>query len=190
MPTRPPNFDYEPFNDFTRITKRKFRVLEDRFGCVVTDITRDSHECAAIVRYVNETTAIHVNFSIMRPLPVVSLHAVESKKQRLRDGYGLVWFIRERCPESECDEQVCAKLTAALAAFENGADTRMFSRILNTILGRYASVLEEHAADFLNGDFTIAPALDILSNREYRRLQYAGAKNQATGRSGRTRKDK
>ena len=179
MPSRPPTFNYQPFNDFTRITRRKFRVLEDRFGFAVADISSNPYECAVVVRYTNATTAVEANFSTFRHMPVVSLHAVDSADQRLRSGYGLVFLIRERCPELEFDEAIGVKLNAALPASESGPDTKTFSRILNCILGRYAFVLEEHAADFLNGDFTIAPQLDKLARREHRRLQYAASKKPA-----------
>ena len=190
MASTRPTFDYQPFNDFTRITLRKFRVLQERFGCAIPDIARAPHECAVIVHYVNETTEVRVNFSTMRHMPNVSLHAVGSKKQRLRNGYGLIWFIRERCPQLEFDDETGAKLNAALRSSETDAGRKSLCRILNRVLSRYASILEEHAADFMNGDFTIAAQLDKLSRREYRRFQYAATKKKAARRPVRSTKDK
>ena len=190
MTSKRPTFDFAPFNDFTRITLRKFRVLQDRFACDVAEIAHDPHDCAAIVRYVNETTEVQVNFSTMRHMPNVSLHAVESHKQRLRNGYGLIWFIRERCPEMEFDDETGVKLNAALRSSETDTGRKSLSRILNRVLSRYASILEENAADFLNGDFAIASQLDRLSQREYRRLQYAASKKQAARRTKRSTNDK
>ena len=186
MTSKRPTFDFAPFNDFTRITLRQFRVLQERFGCEAPDVSHDPHECAVIIRYVNNTTEVQVNFSTMRHMPNVSLHAVESQKQRLRDGYGLIWFIRECCPELEFDSETGIKLNAALRSCETDASRKSLCRILNRVLGRYASVLEDNAGDFMNGDFTVARQLDKLSRREHRRLQYAASKKQ----SRRGRKDK
>ena len=74
----------------------------------------------------------------MWPMPNVSLHPLKGTTSGYTSGYGLVYFIRERCPDLEFDEAVSLGLEAAMHAYDGRGDLKPILRTLNEILGRYA----------------------------------------------------
>jgi hypothetical protein len=179
MPFHRPTFDYAPYNEFIRITLRKFRVLERRCGLEVHEILAlDPRENPVAVRYMNETTGVEVGYGMPGSLPNVSLHPLKPGARTWNlNGYGLSYFIRERCPDQESDESDRSRWDAALTKFSSTSNIRPVSRILNKIIGRYASALEQHASDFLTGDFSFATQIDKLVRREMAR-EYRKRKSQ------------
>jgi hypothetical protein len=163
--------DYPPFDEFTRIARDQFAFLHGKYGFDTCQVSENPHECAVSVQFMNETTGVEVAFSTFRHMPNVSLHRLHSDPRRWNyQGYGLVYLIRERCPEEEISESVGSALNAALIAYKKPGDIAPVSKLLVQILSTYASVLDEHATDVLNGDFSIVPRLENQARREQRRL--------------------
>lgn len=164
--------DYLPFQRFAKIVRDEFTALETQFGCVRERVCHDSWDCAAFIRYSNATTGVEVRFSTMREMPNVSLHQLSKPGHWEYQGFGLVYLIRERCPDSEFAKEVGQSLKSALNRFdERPSAIRVVSRLLRQVLNRYAQVSMESAVDVLRGDFTVFPHLESQAMKESRRLK-------------------
>ncbi len=151
--TESPRYSEHPtFQLFITTALEVFAFLKD-LGFSLDFYGDAVNECS--VRFKNSTTGVEILYAMPNP-PAVALTRLNDKGHFTPDGYGLKFIILERCPEREieCDLPQSSPKTG-------------FKQLLQA----YAEILKEHAADVLEGDFTVFPQLEPHVRREMRRLR-------------------
>lgn len=149
-------------NDFIEICERDFEFLVEEFGFKKTKTKTDVD--TPRIRYENDTTMVEVGVEWRELYFYVVIGRRDRKKTSEKD----------RMPRPE-DELVSFNLEDLLTLRVPGyiVSSGYFGQKLNRkdierIMGKYAQELRKHAADVLQGDFTIFPELEKIVRKRMR----------------------
>lgn len=153
-------------NDFIEICERDFTFLVDEFGFKKTKTKTDVD--TPRIRYENSTTMVEAGVEWRELYFYVAIGRRDKQETKAKD----------RMPRPE-DELVTFNLEDLLTLRVPGyiVSSGYFGQTLTRqdierIMGKYAQDLRKHAADVLQGDFTIFPELEKIVRK--RMKDYAG----------------
>ena len=133
-------------SEFQVLTERCFGFLQAKFGfCVIPSIASDTSPEPLRnleVRYENATTGVHVCFEAYEQLPSVHL-----QKLTTRESFPFGLLIMLRAPDLN---PLASERSLPL------------KQPAETLLARYAELLEMFGRDVLQGDFGVFPSLRDL----------------------------
>lgn len=143
-------------DDFIEICEREFKFLVKEFGFKKTKTKTDTDTFR--IQYENSTTTVEAGVEWREQYFYVVIGRRDRKKTKAKD----------RMPRPE-DELVSFNLEDLLTLRVPGyiVSSGYFAQKLTRkdverIMGKYAQALRKHAADVLQGDFTIFPELEKI----------------------------
>ena len=143
-------------DDFIEICEREFKFLVEEFGFKKTATKTDAD--TPRIRYENSTTMVEAGVEWREQYFYVAIGRRDRKKTKVKD----------RMPRPE-DELVTFNLEDLLTLRVPGYivspgyfGQKLARKDIERIMRKYAQSLREHAADVLQGDFSIFPELEKI----------------------------